>query len=292
MRLAISNIAWPTERESIVANELSRLGVHGVEVAPTKTWPRPLEATERDATAYRNFWEQHGLPIIALQALLFERPDLRLFGDARQRAEMTAYLAGIFRLASWLGAEVLVFGSPKNRLRGQLTDDETSSVAVPFFRELGRLAVDQDVTLCIEPNPSAYGCDYVTRAAEGIELVRAVNHPGFGLHLDAAGMTLSGDDPATIFSSALPCWRHFHVSEPCLAPVGSGMDHQPLASALRASGYHRWVSIEMKVPPAGFSAENIEQAVGVVREKYLGGNCAVHSFAAQTRVSPSSSTST
>jgi sugar phosphate isomerase/epimerase len=271
MRLAISNIAWPTERESIVANELSRLGVHGVEVAPTKTWPRPLEATERDATAYRRFWERHGLPIVALQALLFERPDFRLFGVVHQRAEMTAYLAGIFRLARWLGAEVLVFGSPKNRLRGPLTDEETGSIAVPFFRELSRLAADQEVTLCIEPNPSAYGCDYVRRAEEGIELVRAVNQPGFGLHLDAAGMTLSGDDPAIIFPSALPCWRHFHVSEPYLAPVGSGMDHEPLASALRASGYDRWVSIEMKVPAAGFSLNDIERAVGLVRERYLGG---------------------
>ena len=39
--------------------------------------------------------ERRGLPIIALQSLLFEKPNLRIFGDRTERVAATAYLAGI-----------------------------------------------------------------------------------------------------------------------------------------------------------------------------------------------------
>ena len=37
------------------------------------------------------------------------------------------------------------------------------------------------------------GADFVTHAAEALELVRAVAHPGLALHLDTACMMLAGD---------------------------------------------------------------------------------------------------
>ena len=48
----------------------------------------------------------------------------------------------------------------------------------------------------MEANPPEYGADFVTRAAEAIELVKAVNHPGFRLHLDTGCMTLANDPVA------------------------------------------------------------------------------------------------
>lgn len=270
MRLAISNIAWPAEAEAMVAGCLAGMGAQGVEVAPTKVWPRPLQATDAEVSAYRSFWERAGLPIVALQALLFERPALRLFADPGQRAEMLEYLTGMIRLAARLGASTLVFGSPKNRARGDLSPAQAAELAVPFFRELGRIASAEHTDFCIEPNPTAYGCDFITSAGEGIDLVNAVDQPGFGLHLDAAGMKLSEDPPAEVFLEAKPRWRHFHVSEPFLNPVGQrGMDHGPYAAALRQSKYDRWISIEMKVPQDGFKLGDVEHALHHVRSTYM-----------------------
>jgi sugar phosphate isomerase/epimerase len=247
MRLAVSNIAWPSGADEKAAAVLLEQSADGVEVAPTKVWPKPLEATERDARGYRAWWEGRGLKVAALQALLFGRPDLVVFGDEAVRRDTVEYLKRVIDLASWLGAEALVFGSPKNRLVGVMEREETETIAERFFRELGDHAASRGVAFCVEANPPEYGCDFITTTADAADLVRRVGSEGFGLHVDTGGMTLSGDDPAQSLSPPLPNWRHFHVSEPHLAPVGrGGADHNAIAAAVHAAGYDRWVSIEMK----------------------------------------------
>lgn len=270
MPLAISNIAWPFECERQVPARIAARGVTGVEVAPTKVWEQPLEVSRLEATHYRQFWEGHGLRIVALQSLLYGQQHLQLFQGAALREATFDYLAGMIRLANWLGAEVLVFGSPKNRLVGEGSYADAQRMAVDFFRKLGQLAQELGVWFCIEPNPVQYGCDFLTTAAAGLTLVEAVNQPGFGLHLDAAGMTLAGDDARQIMASAGNWWRHFHVSEPFLLPIGSGATpHHEFSTAIEHSQYSRWLSIEMKTVDA---AENpiasVEAALDACWQQY------------------------
>jgi D-psicose/D-tagatose/L-ribulose 3-epimerase len=273
MRLAISNIAWPAGEDTAVAPMLHAHGVEGVELALTKVWSEPLEMPAAEVRAYRDTWEKQGLRIAALQALLFGKPHLTLFGRESVRRQMLDYLAAIVERAGWLGASALVFGSPKNRQRGEQSPSEAWAIAVPFFRELGRIARQHGVYFCIEPNPSAYGCDFVTTVAEGIELVDAVGEEGFGLHLDTGGMALAGDPPTASIASAGERCRHFHVSEPFLAEVGGGtVPHGECARALHARGYRGWVSIEMGETKAvdGWQAA-IERALGFVQMTYAVG---------------------
>lgn len=273
MRLAISNIAWPAGADDEVAPLLHAHGVEGVELALTKIWPEPLDPRAAEVRAYRASWEKRGVSIAALQALLFGKPHLTVFGADSVRHQTLDYLAGIIERAAWLGARALVFGSPKNRQRGECSSREAWNLAVPFFRELGRIAGRHGVHFCIEPNPANYGCDFVTTVAEGIELVDEVAEEGFSLHLDTGGMALAGDAPATSIASAAERCRHFHVSEPFLAEVGRGRaPHGECAEALRARNYQGWVSIEMgeaKEPGAWRAA--MERALGFVRRTYTEG---------------------
>ncbi|HEY7153063.1 MAG TPA: sugar phosphate isomerase/epimerase family protein [Gemmataceae bacterium] len=271
MRLAISNIAWPAGADAAVAPLLRANGVEGVELALTKIWPEPLDATPADVLAYRAAWEKQGLRIVALQALLFGKPHLTLFGDEPTRRQMLDYLTGMIERAALLGAGVLVFGSPKNRQRQRLSRAEAWAVAVPFFRELGCVARRHGVRFCIEPNPPAYGCDFVTTVAEGVELVDAVGDDGFGLHLDAAGMSLVGDPPAASIRDAGGRSRHFHVSQPFLAEVRGGtVPHDEFAHALRATAYRSWVSIEMgEAKKSGEWPAAVERSLVFVRAAYF-----------------------
>jgi D-psicose/D-tagatose/L-ribulose 3-epimerase len=270
MRLAVSNIAWPAGADDDAARLLVAHGVAGVEVAPARVCERPWEAPAGLVAAYRGFWEDRGLPIVALQALLFGRPDLVLFGDAATRRRLSAHLAAIIDLAADLGATRLVFGSPKNRARGPLGRAAADTIAVPFFRALGRHARDRGVWLCIEPNPAAYGCDFLVDSREAIRFVERVDQDGLGVHLDAGGMMLSGESPAAIVAEAGPRWRHFHASEPHLAAVGDGgVDHAAIAEALRAVGYAGHVSLEMIQGPAGTSwSDRLARSLVVARAAY------------------------
>jgi sugar phosphate isomerase/epimerase len=267
MNVAVSNIAWPVEQDAAVADALAALGVSGVEIAPTKVWPAPLEATDAQIDAYRKFWAARGISIVAAQALLFGRPDLTLFESADARARTLEYLGGIVRVCARAGARALVFGSPKNRRVGTRGRVEVWPEAIEFFGRLGELAAAAGTVVVMEANPPEYGADFVTRAGEALDLVRAVNHPGFRLHLDTACMTMANDDAAAIIPSAVPFLSHVHASEPHLAPVGGGaVDHRAF-SALLAAGYGGWVSIEMRqVDP--FDIGRFKDVVRCVRATY------------------------
>jgi sugar phosphate isomerase/epimerase len=269
MRLAVSNIAWPADRDAAVAGVLRDLGVTGVEVAPTKVWPRPLEASPTEVADYRAFWEARGFEVVAAQALLFGRPDLTLFESDATRRQTREYLSGIIRLCARLGAKALVFGSPKNRRVGDRPRAEAWEIAVEFFANLAGIAEAEGTCVVMEANPPEYGADFVTRAGEAVELVKAVNRPGFRLHLDTGCMTLAGDPIAETLDTGFPLLRHFHVSEPNLDPPGTSgaVDHAAFADELRRRGYGHWVSLEMREPNP-FTLDGLADAVRRVKQVY------------------------
>lgn len=271
MRLAVSNIAWPAGANEEALALLKEGGAEGVELALTKVWPEPLTATEPEVTRYRHWWEERGLRVVALQALLFGKPNLALFGPPEAREAALDYLKRIIDRAAWLGAGALVFGSPGNRRRGTRSPEEAMTMAAPFFRELGDHAAARGVAFCIEPNPPEYGCDFVTRADHGAALVDQVNSPGFGLHLDTAAMHLAGDGPERIVE-AVGRIRHFHASAPHLGGVpGDGVDYAGFARALRKIAYTGWVSIEMAEGKLGPSwRQGVARALEHVRQVICG----------------------
>lgn len=269
MKTAISNIAWNLADDAWVADLMVELGVTGVEIAPTKIWQKPLLATATELRDYRRFWEQRGIRIVAMQSLLFGRADFQVFEDRGKRDELLQYLDGIMALAGALGAGPLVFGSPKNRKVGGRPRAEVDAIALDFFRRAGDAAVKHGVTLCIEPNPTQYECDYVTCAQQGLELVRAVDHPGFRLHLDAAGMTLAGDEIEGSLRGARDLLCHFHVSEPNLGSVGKGgVQHEVHARVLRELGYRGFASVEMRFDPAVDLEVELRRVMGLLRTTY------------------------
>jgi D-psicose/D-tagatose/L-ribulose 3-epimerase len=273
MKLAVSSIAWTNEEETEVAELLQSLGVKYVEVAPTKLWANPTdkkEATDEAIQAYKTFWESFGIEVVAFQSMLFTCPDLKLFESAENRQETLTYLQDFIGLAGKMNAGVMVFGSPKNRQRGEIAESEALKTATDFFSKLGDTAQQNHVSFCIEPNAEQYACDFITNAQQGIDLVTAVNNPGFRLHLDIACMTLASDDVAASITAAAAIIEHFHISSPMLEPVEDREDvhHREAAAALRSIGYDKYVSIEMRPGSVGENVARVRTAVEFAQGVY------------------------
>lgn len=270
MKLAVSSIAWTNEEEAEVAELLRSLGVKYVELAPTKLWQDPTRAPEEEITRHKSFWLSYDIEIIAFQSMLFNRPNLKIFESASDREEAVVYLSNFAKLADAMGARVMVFGSPKNRQIGSMDANEANAIAKEFFTEIGDNASRCGVKLCIEPNPEAYACDFVTNAKSGIEIVKDVANDGFGLHLDIAGMTLAGDDIEASIREAAPYLEHFHISSPMLEPVEDRDDvkHAVAATTLRNISYSKFVSIEMRPGALGENVERVRKAVAFAQATY------------------------
>lgn len=269
MKLAISNIAWRPDEDAEVTALMHEYSVTGIEIAPTKIWQDPTSVSDSDIKSYAARLTKKGIEIISMQALLFGHPELTIFDSGVQRKKTFGYLQKIIRLGGLLGAGPLVFGSPKNRLIRNMDKAIAMEIACEFFTSVGKCAINHDCIFCIEPNPEAYGCDFITTSGQAREIVNLVNHPGFGLHLDAAAMTMSNEDIVNQLPLAIPMLRHFHISEPHLEIVGTGkVDHKLFAELFSNSEYGNWHSIEMRQQEHGNNVENIAEALCFVHRTY------------------------
>jgi len=269
MRLAISNIAWEVADDEGLLRLLKQYGVDAIDIAPGKYFPVPAEATGEQIAQVRNWWANHGIELTGMQALLFGTTGLNLFGDAASRAAMFDHLSVVCRIAGGLGARRLVFGSPKNRDRSGLGDDETLHVASDFFRRLGDVAQEAGVIVCLEPNPTCYGANFMTTSLETAAVVRAVGHPAIRMQFDTGALAINGEDPEQVLHECADLIGHVHASEPNLVPLGDGStDHRAMHAALEKYLPQHVVSIEMVATKDEPCLVAVERALGKAASYY------------------------
>lgn len=269
MRLAISNIAWDPAQDEMVAGLLKRYGLDAIDIAPGKYFPDPANASTVDIARVRQWWADQNIEITGMQALLFGTSGLNLFGSPTVQQAMLDHLAAVCRIGAGLGATRLVFGSPRNRDRGELNEEQALQVAAPFFRKLGDIAQAHGVIVCLEPNPSCYGANFMTTSAATATVVEAVAHPSIRMQLDAGALTINGEDPVDVLHKAAGLIGHVHASEPDLVTLGDGgTDHQRVADALRVSLPSQVVAIEMLASKQETHEVAIERALQVAIRHY------------------------
>ncbi len=269
MRLSISNLAWDREEDNQVAAILNQFGVDAIDIAPGKYFPSPADATENDIEAVRNWWSERGVEIIGMQALLFGTVGLNLFASAEIQQKMLDHLAVICRIAGRIGATRLAFGSPKNRDRSGLSDEQVLETAIPFFTRLGDIASGEGVWVCLEPNPVRYGANFMTTSVDTAAIVRAVDHGAIKMQIDTGAIAMNGEDPEAILKSYGNLAGHIHLSEPDLVPLGDGStDHARCSAAIKNRLPNQIATIEMLTTKDEPHSISIERAIGVARQYY------------------------
>ena len=246
MRIAISNLAWEVVDDERVAAHLLSRQIDAIDIAPGKYFSDFRAAGADEIGRVREWWAERGIAITGMQALLFGTAGLNLFGPPEVQAAMLAHLGEVCRIGAGLGAAKLVFGSPKNRDRATLSNEQAQSLAVSFFRRLGEIAARHGVWICLEPNPPCYGANFMTNSAETAQVVRDVSHPAIRMQLDTGAITLNGEDPGRVVHEYRELIGHVHASEPNLVVLGDGATrHAEIAAALKAGLLDQIVSIEM-----------------------------------------------
>lgn len=97
--------------------------------------------------------------------------------------------------------------------------------------EAGRAAGEAGVTLALEV-VDRFETPLVNTAAQALELVRAVNLPSVGIHLDTFHMNIEEDDIAAAIRSSKGHLAHFHVCENNRKLPGQA--HVPWANVFQA----------------------------------------------------------
>lgn len=269
MNLAISNIAWEASEDESIASMLRQFAVTGIDVAPTKYFPDPASTTDAAVRSVRDWWHQRGIGITGMQALLFGTAGLNVFGSSESQCKMLEHLSAVCKIAAGLGAPRIVFGSPKNRDRAGLNDQGALEVACSFFSRLGSIGEAHGVTICLEPNPARYGCNFMMTSEETASVVRTVAHPMIRMQFDTGALAINGEDPFEVLQLYGDVIGHIHLSEPDLLPLGDGQtDHTRMASALRQFLSSRVLTIEMLATQNEPHIDSIERALKVAVHHY------------------------
>jgi D-psicose/D-tagatose/L-ribulose 3-epimerase len=269
MRLAISNIAWDVTEDEQVAKLLNRYGIDAIDIAPGKYFPDPAKATGEEITRVKQWWGERGIELTGMQALLFGTSGLNVFGAPEVQEALLQHLAAVCRIGAGLGATRIVFGSPKNRDRSGLSDEQVQEIAVQFFRRLGDIAQIHGVMICLEPNPPCYGANFMTNSDETAAVVGQVAHPAIRMQLDTGAITINGEDPATVLEKYASLIGHVHASEPEIAPLGDkGTNHAIAATCLQQLLPDSIITIEMLATKNEPHLVSIERALGVAVRYY------------------------
>jgi sugar phosphate isomerase/epimerase len=247
MRYAICNETfegWDHER---VCSCVAELGYTGLELAPFTLAPLITDVSAERRRELRQQAEAHGISIIGLHWLLAKTQGFMLTSpDADVRKRTGEYLAELARAGRDFGGEILVLGSPQQRrIPPGATRDQAEGYALDTICHTLPELERQKVYLCLEPLAPTEA-DFLQTAAEGLAMLRKLDHPYVKLHLDVKAMSSEARPVPQTIRDFAPAMKHFHANDPNKRGPGFGaVDFVPIFQALKDVGYDGWVSVEV-----------------------------------------------
>ena len=247
MKFAICNETyqgWDLDR---TCAHIAETGYDGVEIAPFTLKEDPRTLTEDDAIRAGETARKHGLEVVGLHWLLVKpawlhltTPDDLLRGDTALFARHLASICGA------MGGSIMVWGSPQQRNLEEGWDyGEAAKRAAEVLHAASEAAAQANVTIALEPL-ARKETNFLTTAAEAVQLIETVDHPNCRLHLDVKAMSDEDKSIPDIIRDSAAHTVHFHANDPNLRGPGFGeVQFEPIAAALRETGYDKYVSVEV-----------------------------------------------
>ena len=170
---------------------------------------------------------------------------IRLTGNAVDYGKIEEYLNKALGRAAQLGVKVIVFGSPKSKnVPEGYPMDKAWSQLVELLKTIDPLVRAKGITIVIEPLCKLES-NIINTAAEGLQLVRAVDRENVKLLIDYYHLVMEKEDPE-IMSDAGSYIKHIHFANPAgrVYPVEIADGYIRFMDLLKRIDYEGRVSVE------------------------------------------------
>ena len=203
------------------------LGFDGLEVAPFTLTDDPRKLDERDLVRLRRAADDAGVRITSLHWLLTAPEGLSITtADARIREDTLEVMRVLVEVCAALGGEVLVHGSPNQRVLSAEDPEGDAARGREAFASIAEEAARAGVTYCIEPL-SPQETAFVTDVAEAEAIVREVGNLALRTMLDTRAARLGEREPIeTVLRRGLGAGTiaHVHFNDTNRRGPGQGDD--------------------------------------------------------------------
>jgi len=249
MRISLCNEVLRDETFPQQCRLARDLGYEGLEIAPFTLAEDPRTLNAGRIREYRRIAEDSGIRITGLHWLLVVPSGLSITTpDPAVRAETLDVMLFLVHLCADLGGEVMVHGSPKQRMVESDADRaEAEKRAVDIFMEVAEEAESVGITYCIEPLTTKE-TNFINTLEEAAGLVDRIGRDSFRTMLDTKAA--SGAESVSI-PELIDTWvprgyiGHVHLNDRNLRGPGQGEDRFfPVIRALLRSRYTGILSVE------------------------------------------------
>lgn len=249
MKLALCNEVIAEGRDFVAQCRLAAtLGYRGLEIAPFTLDEEPHKLSDRRIGEIRRIAEDAGLSISGLHWLLVKPVGLSITSDDPGVRDRTRdVMHRLVDLCAALGGEVLVHGSPAQRLLPEGKTDAARGHAMAILAAIAERAERARVTYCIEPL-AAPGANFINTLDEAAAIVRQIGSPALRTMIDCSASVQMESEPLdALVERWLPSGlvAHIQVNDRNRRGPGQGSDpFAPLVAALKRLNYRGWIAVE------------------------------------------------
>lgn len=170
--------------------------------------------------------------------------DIKVTGPEVDKYRIERYLRTALYRIEELGGEIVVFGSGGARTVPEgFPMDEAKDQIIEFVTLAGQIAGNHGITIAIEPLCKKE-CNIINTVKEGVEIVRAVDHPFVKVLADLYHMDEEKESLEDIIEADGDL-VHTHTADTGRLYPGSGSyPHAEFFQALKKIGYEERISVE------------------------------------------------
>ena len=240
----VSNLAWKKKEEKKALEILKKNKIKFLEFAPNLLLNNKFNYKEIKKVKRR--CAKYGLKPFSMQSVLYNVKDAFVFGSKFQNYTFISELKKKVILAKRLGVKIIIFGSPVNKKRFNKNSALLDKIFIRTFRMISSFCRQNNVTICLEPNPKIYKSEYLLNTKEAIKLIKKINKKNVLLNFDLGASLANKENVQRIVKSNISYIGHVQISAPKLKNLARyKIKIKKFLKVLKKMNYRKTVSMEV-----------------------------------------------